>query len=515
MPRNLLQIGLWTAIFAGSAVAQSTLTGRVLALADGDRTPAAGAWVVAASGSPSRTVASAQADAQGVYRLAGLPEGRVEFTVSHRGYFTYQAGGATAETLARACPADGSCGEAEFVVAQALVVEGYVSNPFGDPLADATVILVKAGERPEPELRGRRGGFGRTRNITDDRGYFRFYGVTPAEYRLDVKAGRFDDIYTTEPLEVSVVLGESNSPLYVAMNAAEQKVLLRVGGVIDGLNLQGGETVRILAATANYGAYGIRVDAEDEAAPRLSGQLPQGDYVLIAEVIDDAGRGRRGPGRVVSLGRHRIDADNADLRVAARPAATFSGRIQFENMEPQRANLRLVPLDGGTPDALRFGSNGRYQGFAFGPGGRQDTRFERAALLPGRYRLEANSNDYFITSPTEFNLSEGETLQAEIVLSGAFGEIRGVVRPPAEGAGAGRFLVALRDEAGKVVAIQTDTSGQYSFAKLRPGDYQICSWVDVTVNTQDEQTWEAAGTAAKRFPIAAGDDTEILLTAKP
>jgi hypothetical protein len=112
-------------------------------------------------------------------------------------------------------------------------------------------------------------------------------------------------------------------------------------------------------------------------------------------------------------------------------------------------------------------------------------------------------------------LSEGQTLQADIVLSGAFGEVRGVVRPPAEDAGTGPFVVALRDTAGKVVSLQTDTNGRYSFPKLLPGEYQICSWTDASVNPQSEQTWKAAGAAAKRFPIAAGDRTEILLTAKP
>jgi hypothetical protein len=168
---------------------------------------------------------------------------------------------------------------------------------------------------------------------------------------------------------------------------------------------------------------------------------------------------------------------------------------------------------------MRFGGNGRFQG----PMGRfNDGRFmespaiERSALLPGRYRLEANSNDFFITSETEFTLSEGQSLETEIVLSGAFAEVRGVVRPPTEDAGGGPFVVALKDPGGKVTSLQTDAAGQYRFPKLLPGDYQICAWADASsVNPQDENAWNAAGTAVKRFPVAAGDQTEILLTAKP
>jgi hypothetical protein len=221
---------------------------------------------------------------------------------------------------------------------------------------------------------------------------------------------------------------------------------------------------------------------------------------------------------VVTLGRYRIDSDMTDLRLVARAGATFSGRIQFEDMEPRRTNLALVPLDGGTPDSMRFGGNGRSQGamIAFGPGGRQDSaRFERSALLTGRYRLEVNSNDYFIASQTEFTLSEGQTLQTDIVLSGAFGEVRGVVRPPADNEMNRPFVVALRDSSGKVVSIQTDTQGQYSFPKLLPGDYQICSWADASVNPRNEESWKAAGSAVQRCPIAACAQTEILLTAKP
>jgi hypothetical protein len=519
---NVLQLSLWAGICAGSALAQSTLTGRVLALGDREQVPAAGAWVVASSGSPPRIIASVQADAQGTFRLEGLPEGRVEFTVAHRGYFTYQAGGATAATLARACPASGSCGEADFVVARASVVEGFVSDPFGEPLSDAAVELTQTGESPEASRRGPRGRFGRPMNSTDDRGYFRFYGVMPGNYQLEVRPARLlGEIYSTEPLEVAVELGESSSPLYIAMSVKEEPV--RIGGVIDGLNLEGGEVVRILAANVGGGQQrralaGIQVDTENEGEPRLTGQLTPGEYVLTAEIIDGGGGRRRGPGRVVTLGRYRIDGNMTDLRLAARPGASFSGRIRFEDMEPRRTNLTLVPLDGGTPDTLRFGGNGRFQGpFGRFDGGRfvENPTIERAALLPGRYRLEAASNDYFITSQTEFTLSEGETLRTEIVLSGAFGEVRGTVRPPSEDAPKGPFVVALRDTAGKVISLQTDIEGQYGFPKLLPGDYQICAWADASVDPQSDQAWNAAGSAAKRFPIAAGDRTEILLTAKP
>lgn len=519
-----MQIGLWAAISAGSALAQSTLTGRVLTLSDGERAPAAGAWVVASSGTPPRTVASAQADAQGAYYLGGLPEGRVEFTVSHLGYFTLEAGGATAATLARACPVSGTCGEADFVLAKASVVEGYVTDPFGDPQAGVAVQLTKTGESPEMVGRGQRGGFfGRPLNSTDDRGYFRFHGVMPGEYRLETRLTRFfSQVYFTEPLHVSVELGQSSAPLYITLSVRAEPV--RVGGVITGLNLAGGETVRIIAANGAAGrgptaVSGILVDAGDEAAPRISGELAPGEYVLTAQVFDDSGPGRRQtPGRVVTLGRYRIDADTTDLRLMARPGASFTGRIRFENMAPQRTNLSLVPLDGGTPDAMRFGGNGRFQG-SMGRfnGGRfmESPTIERAALLPGRYRLEANSNDFFITSETEFTLSEGQSLETEILLSGAFAEVRGVVRPPAEGAGGGPFVVALKDPDGKVTSLQTDAAGQYRFAKLLPGDYQICAWAGASVNPQVEEAWNAAGAAVKRFPVAAGDQTEILLTAKP
>ena len=522
MPRIPVQIGLCAALFSGAALAQSTLSGRVLALADGERVPAAGAWVVAASGTLARTIASGQADAQGAYFLEGLPEGRVEFSVSHRGYFTLEAGGSTSATLARACPPSGSCGEAEFVVAKASVVEGFVTNPFGEPLSDVAVELTKTGESPEPDLRGLRGRFRQPMNSTDDRGYFRFYGVMPGSYQLEIRPARLlAEIYSTEPLDVALELGESRSPLYIAMSVKEEPV--RIGGVIDGLNLEGGEVVRILAANVGGGQQrrplaSIQVDTENEGEPRLTGQLTPGEYVLTAEIIDGGGGRRLGPGRVVTLGRYRIDGNMTDLRLVARSGASFSGRIRFEDMEPRRTNLTLVPLDGGTPDTLRFGGNGRFQGpFGRFNGGRlvENPTIERAALLPGRYRLEAASNDYFITSQTEFTFSEGETLRTEIVLSGAFGEVRGNVRPPSEDAPNGPFVVALRDAAGKVISLQTDTTGQYGFPKLLPGDYQICAWADPSVDPRSDQAWKAAGSAAKAFPIAAGDRTEIVLTAKP
>jgi hypothetical protein len=506
-------------MFSVAGLAQSTLSGRVTAVAGSNRTSAAGAWVVASSGSPLRTVASTQTDAEGAYRLEGLPEGRVEFTVSQRGYFTWEAGGSASATLARACPALGSCGEADFVIARAGVVEGYATDPFGDPFPNADVLLTKKGASAEANRRGPRAGFNRSLNTTDDRGYFRFYGVMPGEYELEIRPARLHgDIFFVDPVEVSVELGEPSPPLYIAMSVRAEPV--HVGGAIDGLNLEGGEVVRILAANVGGGRNrrpfaGVQVDTEAEGAPRFSGQLMPGEYVLTAEILED---GSRLGGRAVTLGRYRIDGNATDLRLVARAGASFLGSIRFEDMEPRRTDLTLVPLDGGSPDTVRFGRSGRFQGpFGRSNGGRfgGNPTFERNALLPGRYRLEANSTDYFITSQTEFSLSEGEAFRTEIVISGAFGEIRGVVRPPSEDAGTGPFVVALRDESGKVIALQSAVEGQYSFLKLLPGDYQICAWADASVDPRSDQAWKAASSTVRSFSISAGDRVEILLTAKP
>lgn len=516
VPGKLLQIGLWAAIFAGAALAQSTLTGRVLALADGERTPAAGAWVVASAGSPPRTVAAAQADPRGAYQLGGLPEGRVEFTVVHRGYFTLESGGAASPTLARICPTDGSCGEADFVVAKASVVDGYLINPFGDPVSGTQIRLTPLGQG-EDETRSRYGAF-RSVQQTDDQGYFRSYGVPAGEYDLTVELQQNDaEAYTVEPERIRVETGVDQS-LYISLAVASDPV--RIGGSIAGLDLADGETVWIIAASSGGGGRYprlVRVDTPQGAAARLSGEVPPGDYELTAEIRrPDSGRGPE-VDRRVPLGRYRIDRDMMDLQLKAHAGATFRGRVRFDGIPQQRAGLSLVPLDErGAPVRYGFpsGPNGRFQRIGL-RWGRVEDLLERRALTPGRYRLESDAGAYFIASETEFVLSEGQTLETEIVLSGAFAEIRGVVRPPQIEGAAGPFLVAIKAPDGKVVSMQTDTDGRYSFVRLAPGDYAICAWSDRAARPQEESTWTTAGVAVRRFPVAAGDQTEILLTAKP
>jgi hypothetical protein len=417
VPRNLLQLGLWAAIFAGSALAQSALTGRVLALSEGDRIPAAGAWVVASSGAPLRTIATVQADAQGSYRLEGLPEGRVEFTVSHRGYFTLEAGGSTSATLARTCPVSDSCGEADFLLAKASVVDGYVSNPFGDPVSETLVLLTPIGQGADQG--GSRHGIFRTLQQTDDHGYFRFYNVPAGKYDLivELRDGNSREgnarAYTAEPEKVRVETGADES-VYISLAVKSDPV--RIGGSIAGLDLVGDETVRIIAAPpGGAGRFRPRIAADidvdtSEDAHQISGEVPPGEYVLMAE-IREPGSGRRpGAGRMVPLGRYRIDHDMTDLRLVAHEGATFQGRIRFDGVPQQRASLFLVPLDeGGTPASFgaAFGAYG-----LFGPRGRRSSDvFERRALLPGRYRLKTNAEAYFIASETEFVLSEGQTLE--------------------------------------------------------------------------------------------------------
>lgn len=176
MPGKFLLCCLLTALAAPTVWAQSSLAGHVLLQERRDRIPAVGAWVVAYV--DDSIVASVAVGEDGAYQLDGIPNGAVEFDVSLSGYYVVEVNGEETLSLHRECPARGSCGEAEFVVMVGGVVEGYVSDFYGDPIPGVVITLADPEQVEDPMGPAQ---FGIWTN-SDDRGRYRFFGLIPGEY---------------------------------------------------------------------------------------------------------------------------------------------------------------------------------------------------------------------------------------------------------------------------------------------------------------------------------------------
>jgi hypothetical protein len=118
--------------------------------------------------------------------------------------------------------------------------------------------------------------------------------------------------------------------------------------------------------------------------------------------------------------------------------------------------------------------------------------------------------------PSYVVATEGRIEEIEVVLSAEYSRVHGCVKAGREEGRVitgGQYIVGLKNR-DRVRSAQADQNGRFSFDQIPPGDYRICAWPLLrSGEIRDEQTWEAAGPAARSFPVEAGSDIEIDLTA--
>jgi hypothetical protein len=65
-----------------------------------------------------------------------------------------------------------------------------------------------------------------------------------------------------------------------------------------------------------------------------------------------------------------------------------------------------------------------------------------------------------------------------------------------------------------VESVQADQTGSFRFGRIKPGEYQIAAWPEASESqVRGDELWRSAGPAARRFPVEAGSEIDITLTA--
>jgi len=266
MPARSAIVCLLAALVPFSAAAQSTLSGRVLRQERGDRIPAAGARVVAWSG--QKIFASTPVGKDGSYRLNRIPEGAAEFRVALDRFDVAEVNGGESIALRRECPASGSCGEADFLLAEGGVVEVFLTDIRGDPVSGADVLLTeRTADEPDSwsVALGRNAG----RDQTDDLGRARIWGLAPGRYKVWLRPMYDHGFHLPEQptTEVPVRAGQQtdvNTTVYAAQPHSITAGLRRpaLGAVAGRIVRSGGRPIA---------GAGILVDGEIVAWSALDG----------------------------------------------------------------------------------------------------------------------------------------------------------------------------------------------------------------------------------------------------
>ncbi len=504
-----------TLLLSWPALGESFVSGVVRERVGDQLAPAAGVAVYA-SAEGVGVVAVADSDAAGQYVLRNLPAARYRVFLDSSRFLITFTNGRRAHEARLTCTVEGECGSVDFELVRGGAVEGYVVDTFGEPLQD--VSLKVRGIDPEADsglgdyIKG--GG-------SDDRGYFRLWGVTPGTYHLvadPLPVYHQGPQYTADPVRVTVQSGEEVSGLQIVMQLSE---VYWVWGRVVSLPDDGKfREIRAREVSTPEGSgRGFSTILGSEGRFSLEG-LSSGVYVLSLGTEN-----LRHEYGYLPLGALEVTRNLEDVILRPLPPTGVRGKLLLEGFEdgadihaPEFYSFGLHHPDGQPVVSIQ----------ARAPG----WEFERTDLPPGEYDLRPGFYVPYLKNPNEaadgpvkrIHVSEGKIETLSLVLSARGSRITGRVWTSRSGdqeqIPASHYRVGLRIRHGNSKydrqSVVADQEGRFSFGLLRPGEYEICAWPDLDrQEVRGTQAWEEAGESVRRFTLKEEMDVEIDLTAVP
>jgi hypothetical protein len=510
-------------IFAAGLVSHlpaSSVSGVVLAR-QGDRlAPVVRASVAAREAAGSDILAVARTDGEGRFLIVGLSSPRVALSVRKPGYYTRLVNGRENRTIVLDCSAPADCAGVEFELGHTASISGIVVDELGEPFEmGVRISRANDGGSERAEAGSER---------SDDRGYFRLSGLEPGEYTVEAERMRrgFPRGLSVESdaIDVEVEEGAEVSGLQLTVRFSEsQQPRYRVSGRVAGVDLssEGAHLVQMRSvpgAGGRVSGASMSTRAQGDGSFEFAG-LSEGRYSLSYVYRGNSSQNREGERH--SLGTVEVSGDVSGLLVRPLPPTGFSGVMRFETSGGPRPVQFVLTSD-----------DGAY--FAWEHVEAPDFRFDVRGLSPGSYRLAIRNNwrassEVYVKgivrgeefSPTaEVLATEGLLDTFDIVVSDetarVYGRIKAAAEPGAERAivKGSQFQVALSAEDQRTRVAQADQHGRFHFDGIIPGEYRICGWADVEPRViYNEETWEQAGSAVRRFTVEAGSNVELELTA--
>lgn len=490
--------------------------------------PIAGARVTITGPGMAAGPAVVLTDGEGRFRSGGLLPGRYELSAAARGYVA--AVGVWRESVT---VVDDTAGrDIAFRLHRGAVLAGFITDDTGEPIANLSVDVMRA---PEPPARTA-GTTALQTSTTDDRGYYRFWGLRSGRYLVaarpaaaDVAAGRVE--------------GVPASTFYPGVHAPSQAEAVAVSPAAetDGINF----SVR----SGRLSKLTVRVvDANDQAVPSasvsivlasggagqalgtfpngpgvfVSPQVPPGDYAILA-VSGRAGAATSSVTQLVTIAGDGLDVS---LALTPAPAAHLSGEL----LPASDASAWPQPAVGVSTASVDEGG----ARFTPAPGGanpfagsvQRDRRFS-VAVLPGRrtIRVTGLPPGWAVLSillegrevvDREIAFSPGSPVHARIVVTDRLGTVTGSTG--SAGATAVLFSVDRTQwtpGSRAVLHATADQGGRFRIPGVRPGEYLAAvvprEW---TEQLPDSVVLDALAQAAVPLTIRAGESQAIELVVR-
>lgn len=400
---------------------------------DPDQEPVEGARVRFRSYSWARDQErTATTDADGNFRLAGLPHEQVDLTIEAEGY--------ALSTLQGARPATGE--PILIQLARGASLSGRVLTAAGTAAVGARVNL-------EPDestrMRGRTWYSTNTRTRTDGDGRFSFGHVFPGTWSVEANAG--NEAARTDPLEL--------------VSGSERTVELR-------LHAQDRLTVIVTASSGQPVTEArIRLEPKDSGHSSEYGTTDGGGRARLQVAAGPATLTVEHPEHVDEGREIVVGSGDTELAVQLRAGAEISGFVRSETGTPATATVEAHTEESANTDA-------NIRRYLYPPAttvSGSDGSFRLTGLEAGRYFLVARAAGHPESGPTEPIDVDGRGVAGvEIVLeSGA--SLRGAVTGLRPADLTQVTIIATRQTQWQ--AATPDTEGNFTMENLAPGTWQV------------------------------------------
>jgi hypothetical protein len=442
-------------------------------------------------------IAKAITDANGYYRLTNLAAGSYRLTILAPGYFTenhngmYDTGGKPVNLD------DGdTVDNIDFALQRGGVITGRITDANHQPVIEERIKIIPIDAKPQPQYEPPM-PFNPRNMLTDDRGIYRIFALSPGKYK----------VYVGEEGNASINSGSRvrRAIYYPGTLDVRKAEIIEVteGGEVSNIDITFGETVKTYEATGRIidtetgkPLSGIRYDC---------GAVPEGwNYIYGAgtgSITNSRGEFRiEGirPGRYAVFITHEKpeetysepvvfeikDTDVSNLEVKVRRGLSISGDAVVEgagnvNLAALLPTVVIQPI---IEEGLQAGSNYTYTLAA-------DGSFKLTGLAPGRMRIYVSSRDRLLTLlrveqngadiTRGFTLKAGEPLTGlRLVLGYGSGIIRGEVKIENGTLPENAHLFTFVQMKGNAAISNNfrkplDTRGRFVFDSLPSGEYEV------------------------------------------
>jgi len=477
-----------------------SVTGSISGTATVDGKPAPGVTIILLNrmsrGSMSKF--TAVTDDEGRFRLSGVPVGN----------YDVQAQSAVlipAPAEPGSFPQSVAVGEAsviegiEIQLVRGAVITGKVTGADGKPVVGRALLLRSADKKPFHVARSLVSG------RTDDRGVYRFYGVSPGSYLVGIGTSGDRPFYDNSDSDAvfypNVTTAAEAKPVQVAEGEEKTDIDIALGARPRGIEVSGqvvdDETGMPMTGVAVF--YGTMT-----TTPQGTQQMTSMQY---GSPSDRTGRfyfSGISPGHYSAFVRGTFggpggysdpvvfdvsDSNVTNLVVRVRAGATVKGMVVLNDPNDRAAAsalgtllVYLNPIGNATPMGLagQVNGDGSFQVKGVPPGRVRISITSREGGPPSYSVLRVEEDASAVNDATISISADGSVEPIAIVVAYGSGSISGTVRLTNGGSPAGlklrlvaKWLGAQTENGMQRTAAQIDARGNFFLERLVPGSYEI------------------------------------------